>query len=186
MTDSAQKLTACDKEASSSSTRNNGTDSLLLPFLDTTYAPDVQPDYGGNIFEHQHGRLRQLLVYDTEGNLVPTYDMWKHLRPGTLVTLNADLVCWVYNDEAKHHKVCCRSLRNNSNVSRSTNCRCTWSESALNPLMRQQNLKLGTTPTLTVMTTCWALLMNLLLQALGEKGKERGEHMKTLCCPILT
>ena len=168
--------------------RNNETDSLPLLSLDTTYTPDVQPDYGSNIFKHQHGRLRQLPVYNTEGNLVPTYEMWKHLQPGTLITLNTDLVCWVYNDEAKHCKVCHCSLMNKCNISRSTNCRYTSSESAPNPQTRQQNHKFSTTPTstMTMMTTCQLLIRNLPLEALGGKGRERGELTKTLYCPIST
>ena len=73
--------------------------------LETTYAPNVQSDYGGNIFQHQYSRLRQLPVYNTDGDLVPTQNLWKELRPGTLVTLNADLVCWIYDDKDKRRKV---------------------------------------------------------------------------------
>ena len=73
--------------------------------LETTYPPNVQSDYGGNIFQHQYSRLRQLPVYNTEGDLVPTHKIWKELHPRTLVTLNADLICWIYDNDDKPQKV---------------------------------------------------------------------------------
>ena len=97
--------TAPSVSSSATSVSSGVAQSSHLPSLDTTYAPEIQSDYGGNIFQHQHARLRQLPVYDTEGKLVPTHEMWKELRPGTLVTLNADLVCWIYNDDDKRRKV---------------------------------------------------------------------------------
>ena len=97
-------------DATSSRSIPDAINASSLPSLDTTYPPDIQCDYGGNIFEHQHARLRQLPVYDTEGNLVPTHEMWNQLCPGTLVTLNADLVCWVYNDDDKRRMVSFKKL----------------------------------------------------------------------------
>lgn len=45
--------------------------------------------------------LKQLLVYNNEGNFVEPWDLWKHLRVGTFVT---ELHCWVYKAD-KHRKV---------------------------------------------------------------------------------
>lgn len=74
--------------------------------LDGTYPPALQPDYGGNIFDHSDDyMLKQLPVYNNEGHLVEPWNLWKHLRIGTLVTLNAELHCWVYKSD-KRRKVC--------------------------------------------------------------------------------
>ena len=87
-----------------SGSSSNGNTSVARQMLDSTYPPSIQPDYGGKIFSHQYSRLRQLPVYDNDSNLVPTEDLWQYLRPGTLIMLNADLVCWVYEDD-KRRKV---------------------------------------------------------------------------------
>lgn len=102
---------------------SGGAQTQQLASLDTTYAPEIQCDYGGNIFEHQHARLRQLPIYDTEGKLVPTHEMWKELRPGTLVTLNTDLVCWIYNEDDKRRKVRNSDITYRANSTRYINFR---------------------------------------------------------------
>ena len=82
---------------------NSGNRIVARQTLDTTYPPNIQPDYGGKIFSHQYSCLRQLPVYDVESNLVPTDQLWNYLRPGTLIMLNTDLICWIYDDEK-----CCK------------------------------------------------------------------------------
>ena len=88
-----------------SGSNSNGNRTIGRRALDMTYPPTIQADYGGKIFSHQLSRLRQLPVYDTESNLVPTDQLWNQLHPGTLIMLNADLVCRIYDDD-KRRKVC--------------------------------------------------------------------------------
>ncbi|KAJ3575598.1 hypothetical protein NP233_g983 [Leucocoprinus birnbaumii] len=61
----------------------------------STYPPSFLNDYGDrNVFNHQQAKLVQQKLYDTDNKLIPPWEMWDKLRPGTLVLVDAYLICW--------------------------------------------------------------------------------------------
>jgi len=58
------------------------------------YDPDLLPDHRGDYFKHVHAKLVQLDIRDENDMLIPPWDMYDNLRPGTVVLIDASLVCW--------------------------------------------------------------------------------------------
>lgn len=52
------------------------------------------PDHRGNYFKHVNAKLVQLDIRDETDVLIPPWNMCQKLRPGTIVLINATLVCW--------------------------------------------------------------------------------------------
>ena len=52
------------------------------------------PDYRGDLFQHEHAKLVQQDIKDTNDNLVAPWDMREKLRPGTIVVIDTTLVTW--------------------------------------------------------------------------------------------
>ncbi|KAJ7912821.1 hypothetical protein B0H13DRAFT_2473669 [Mycena leptocephala] len=69
--------------------------------LGAYYDPRLLLDYGGGYFRHVKARLVQLDVRDATDNsnaLVPPWEFYERLRPGTLVLVSASLHIFVMND----------------------------------------------------------------------------------------
>ena len=62
--------------------------------LGTFYDPNLLPDHQGDYFKHVHAKLVQLDIRDENDMLIPPWDMYDNLRPGTVVLIDASLVCW--------------------------------------------------------------------------------------------
>ncbi len=58
------------------------------------YDPNLLPDHRGDYFKHVNAKLVQLDIRNEENNLIPPWDMYDKLRPGTIVLVDASLVCW--------------------------------------------------------------------------------------------
>jgi hypothetical protein len=58
------------------------------------YDPNLLPDHRGNYFNHVNAKLVQLDIRDEDDNLIPPWNMNDKLRPGTIVLIDASLVCW--------------------------------------------------------------------------------------------
>ncbi|EKM80523.1 hypothetical protein AGABI1DRAFT_128200 [Agaricus bisporus var. burnettii JB137-S8] len=59
------------------------------------YPPSALPDYGGDHFRLNKAMLVQQNITGIDGKtLIPPWDMWDKLRPGTIVFVDATLVCW--------------------------------------------------------------------------------------------
>jgi len=64
------------------------------------------PDYGGDLFHHRRGMLRQLDIRDDENRLIPPNKWYDELRQGTLVLMAATMHGYVQRDsEQKPRKV---------------------------------------------------------------------------------
>lgn len=65
----------------------------------------MNPDYGGPYFQQTHSMLVQLDVRDVNNALIPVWDFYKALRPGTLVLANCSLHCFLLKDSNPPRKV---------------------------------------------------------------------------------
>ncbi|TFK65643.1 hypothetical protein BDN72DRAFT_773063 [Pluteus cervinus] len=74
--------------------------------LGAYYDPAVLPDYRGNLFKHRRAKLLQHDVRDEEGNLIPPWEIYSALRPGTIVLIMVTLHCYVMGgDNMRKRKV---------------------------------------------------------------------------------
>ncbi|TFK59636.1 hypothetical protein BDN72DRAFT_780458 [Pluteus cervinus] len=72
------------------------------------YDPSILPDYKGDLFKHRRAKLVQHDVRDEEGRLVPPWEIYSALRPGTVVLIMVTLHCYIMGaDNIKKRKVCC-------------------------------------------------------------------------------
>lgn len=55
------------------------------------YEPMELPDYGGDLFQHEKAKLRQLDIRNVDNDLIPPKDWYSELRRGTLVMVRATL-----------------------------------------------------------------------------------------------
>ncbi|KAF8204733.1 hypothetical protein BJ912DRAFT_1052061 [Pholiota molesta] len=62
------------------------------------YDPNLLPDHRGKYFQHPNAKLVQQDMVDEEENLIVPWDMPKKLREGTVVLVEATLVCWHISD----------------------------------------------------------------------------------------
>lgn len=69
------------------------------------YDPRLNKDFGGDFFNLVQNKLVQLDVVDTDGNLIPPWEFYDALKPGTLVLLCASLHCYVMRDKGGVRKV---------------------------------------------------------------------------------
>lgn len=78
--------------------------------LGAFYEPSVLQDYGGSYFNHTKAKLVQLDVRDIKNELIPPWEFYEALRPGTLVLCLVSLHCFSMTDdggkERKERKVC--------------------------------------------------------------------------------
>jgi hypothetical protein len=57
------------------------------------------PDHRGPLFKQKKAMLIQNNICDRSGELIPPWQMFDKLRPGTLILVKATLLCWLWNDE---------------------------------------------------------------------------------------
>lgn len=62
--------------------------------LGVFYDLDLLPDHQGDYFKHVNAKLVQLDIHDEDDVLIPPWQMHDKLRPGTIVLIDATLVCW--------------------------------------------------------------------------------------------
>ncbi|KAF8167649.1 hypothetical protein B0H34DRAFT_854551 [Crassisporium funariophilum] len=62
--------------------------------VDGLYPLDRLPDHRGTLFQQKKAQLVQLDIRDTDDNLIPPWDIYSKLRPGTIVLVEATLVVW--------------------------------------------------------------------------------------------
>ncbi|KAF8202894.1 hypothetical protein BJ912DRAFT_920135 [Pholiota molesta] len=62
--------------------------------LGALYDPNLLPDHRGRYFQHKAAKLVQLDMVDIDDNLIAPWDMADKLREGTVVLVEATLVCW--------------------------------------------------------------------------------------------
>lgn len=67
--------------------------------LGAKYDPNLLPDHQGPYFKHVNAKLIQLDIRDIDSNLIPPWDTYDVLRPGTVVLINITLHCWVIKDK---------------------------------------------------------------------------------------
>ncbi|TFK58512.1 hypothetical protein BDN72DRAFT_865873, partial [Pluteus cervinus] len=73
--------------------------------LGALYDPSVLPDYKGDLFKHRRAKLVQHDVRDEEGKLVPPWEIYSALRPGTVVLVMVTLHCYIMGgDNIKKRK----------------------------------------------------------------------------------
>jgi hypothetical protein len=83
----------------------------ILIFLDTLvtigdlYDINKMPDHRGSLFQHKHSKLIQLNISDTNNNLIPTYDLSKNLRLGTVIMAKCTIHCYISPGTYKSRKV---------------------------------------------------------------------------------
>ncbi|KAF8328291.1 hypothetical protein F5887DRAFT_1188501 [Amanita rubescens] len=58
------------------------------------YVPHLLPDLGGPVFRLVNAKLMQREVVDSDDNLVPPWEMYDKLRPGTLVLMKVQLLAF--------------------------------------------------------------------------------------------
>ena len=58
------------------------------------YPLSLLSDHGGTLFKQELTKLVQLDIRDSDNNLIPPWDMYDKLRPGTIVIIEGTLVCW--------------------------------------------------------------------------------------------
>jgi hypothetical protein len=66
--------------------------------LGNFYPVDVLPDHKGPLFQQKKARLVQRDLRNTEGELIPPWEQYNELRPGALILVKANLVCWSMKD----------------------------------------------------------------------------------------
>ncbi|KAF8181773.1 hypothetical protein BJ912DRAFT_1124992 [Pholiota molesta] len=62
--------------------------------LGALYDPNLLPDHRGRYFQHKAAKLVQLDMVDVDDNLIAPWEMADKLREGTVVLIEATLVCW--------------------------------------------------------------------------------------------
>ncbi|KAF8349442.1 hypothetical protein F5887DRAFT_1156523 [Amanita rubescens] len=65
------------------------------------YDPHLLPDFGGPAFRLVNAKLLQREIVDAEGNLIPPWEMYDKLRPGTLVLMKVQLLTFELPDRQK-------------------------------------------------------------------------------------
>ncbi|KAF8347515.1 hypothetical protein F5887DRAFT_915780 [Amanita rubescens] len=65
------------------------------------YDPHLLPDFGGPTFRLVNAKLLQREIVDAEGNLIPPWEMYDKLRPGTLVLMKVQLLTFELPDRQK-------------------------------------------------------------------------------------
>ena len=58
------------------------------------YEPQVLPDHRGDFFQLQNWKLHQQEIYNLDGNLIPPWQWYSALRPGTMVLAMATIHCY--------------------------------------------------------------------------------------------
>lgn len=84
--------------------------------LSTTYNTSMLYDYGGSLFRHINSKLVQNEIVDADGTtLIPPWEEYEKLRPGTLVIATVSLHAYVMkvkdrdgNETGKDRRVCLR------------------------------------------------------------------------------
>ena len=96
---------------------NNQSNKYTIPLfvvnaieLGSFYDPDLLPDHRGDYFKHVHAKLVQLDIRDENDTLIPPWDMYDNLRPGTVVLIDASLVCWHIFAKGRGDKLVSTSL----------------------------------------------------------------------------
>jgi len=72
--------------------------------LNGLYDPHLLPNYGGACFKHQKSKLKQLNVRDTSNDLVPPWELYTALKPGTLILADVTLHCYVFDEPERGRK----------------------------------------------------------------------------------
>lgn len=65
------------------------------------YDPRLLPDFGGPLFRLVHAKLLQRNVVDAHGELVPPWETYDKLRPGTLVLIKAQLMTYEIEEQKR-------------------------------------------------------------------------------------
>ncbi|KAK7445784.1 hypothetical protein VKT23_014780 [Stygiomarasmius scandens] len=72
-------------------------------FVGATYDPTLQLDYGGKAFQLVNLRLQQPDFRDVNQQLIPPWEFYDKLRPGTLVIANVDFTVYLMNGRKTYH-----------------------------------------------------------------------------------
>ncbi|KAF8060234.1 hypothetical protein FPV67DRAFT_1674194 [Lyophyllum atratum] len=103
---------AVAKDASASEASEDQTSEIKAG---ATYDPHRLPDYGGDYFNHVRDRLLQKDVRDPDNQLIPPWDAYYALRPGTLVvavcTLHSFLMGKGTISERRYYQLNAHSIR---------------------------------------------------------------------------
>ena len=67
---------------------------LNIVELSAFYDPNLLHDHWGDYFKHVHAKLVQLDICDDDDVLIPPWNIVDKLRPGTVILIDASLVCW--------------------------------------------------------------------------------------------
>jgi len=72
------------------------------------YDPKLLADYHGELFQHKFAKVVQQEIMDTDDKFVAPWLMHDKLRPGTIIIVDATLVCWHIGgkDGQRSRKVC--------------------------------------------------------------------------------
>ena len=66
------------------------------------YDPRLLPDYGGTLFRLVHAKLVQRNVVDDTEALIPPWEAYDKLRPGTLVLMKVQLLTFNFEDQQRN------------------------------------------------------------------------------------
>ncbi|KAF9005691.1 hypothetical protein BDQ17DRAFT_1353584 [Cyathus striatus] len=67
------------------------------------YDPALLKDYSPDYFQFKRAKLVQFPYEDANKKLIAPWDVHSKLRPGTLVTIEAKMICWLNTDRMKPH-----------------------------------------------------------------------------------
>lgn len=74
--------------------------------INALYDPRLLYDYGGPVFDHRLSKLKQRNIVDQTNTLVPPWDEYSELRPGTVVLMKISLHTYtITNDNGRLRKV---------------------------------------------------------------------------------
>jgi len=78
--------------------------------LGAYYNPRLLPDYGGELFRHHDAKLMQHDVRGMDNKIIPPWEYYEELRPGTIVLCNVTMHMYQINNpkQKKIRKVKCR------------------------------------------------------------------------------
>ncbi|KAJ8515764.1 hypothetical protein ONZ45_g6855 [Pleurotus djamor] len=99
------------RQATSGRRRNETTEKVVRPsnpaiHVGALYDPMLLPDYGGHYFQLKNNKLVQHNILDMDDNLIPPWEAYDKLRPGTLILANVTLHCYVSEaDKRKYYQV---------------------------------------------------------------------------------
>jgi hypothetical protein len=68
--------------------------------LGAFYDPGLLEDYGGAYFDHERAKLVQHDVRYKANQLIPPWEYYEALKPGTLVLILATLHCYIMQDDS--------------------------------------------------------------------------------------